>query len=196
MIVIVDCGMGNLHSVTGGLRRAGGEATIVTDAAAIDAADKVILPGDGHFGACMNAIDNQNLRDALVRAALNKPFLGICIGMQALFEASEEAPNVRGLSVFKGQARRLTAASKIPHIGWNTTVVTKTHRLLTNVNEQARFYFIHSYYLSPDEYTILTTEYGEPIAAAVARDNIIATQFHPEKSAQQGEKILKNFVAL
>lgn len=197
MIAVVDVGLGNLHSVEFGLRRAGGAVRMARTAADIDAAEKIVLPGDGHFAAAMRAIEQNNLRAALLRAAAAKPFLGICIGMQVLYEESGEAENCAGLGLFSGRVQKLSAAAKIPHIGWNTVRQTRPHPLLRGVPDGERFYFIHSYFCPPDENnTVATAEYGEIICAAAAKENIFAAQFHPEKSARYGAQILENFVAI
>ena len=195
-IAIVDCGMGNLHSVEAGLRRAGASAKIVDNAADIDSAQKVVLPGDGHFAACAREIDSRNLRAALLRAAASKPFLGICIGMQILYAGSDEAPDARGLSLLPGRVCKLpSAAGKIPHIGWNTTDL-RPHPLWAGVQNQSYFYFIHSFYAPPDETTIAQTHYGATFAAAAAKGHILAAQFHPEKSGKNGATVLANFTAI
>ncbi|MGI9306688.1 MAG: imidazole glycerol phosphate synthase subunit HisH [Gammaproteobacteria bacterium] len=194
MIAVVDCGMGNLHSVESGLRRAGGAPVITSAAEDIDRADKIVLPGDGHFAAAMCEINRRNLRAALLRAAEVKPFLGICIGMQVLYEGSDEAEDAPGLGLFRGRGRKLSAAKKIPHIGWNTVRQKRPHPILRGVPDGARFYFIHSYFCPPDN-AAATAEYGETIGAAAAQNNIFATQFHPEKSARHGARMLENFAA-
>ena len=194
MIALVNCGMGNLHSAAAGLRRAGGSVKITESAAEIELADKVVLPGDGHFAACMQEIEERGLRAALLRAAKQKPFLGICIGMQVLYEGSEEA-DLPGLGVLDGRLSKLPRSGRIPHIGWNTTQLCGAHAAFTGIVDETRFYYIHSYYASPDSWTVAQTEYGVPIAAAVAKDKLIAVQFHPEKSAAAGTKLLENFVA-
>ena len=196
MIAVVDCGMGNLHSVESGLRRAGGAVKMARAAADIDAAEKVVLPGDGHFAAAMREIDSHNFRAALLRAADAKPFLGICIGMQVLYEESEEAKDCAGLGLFCGRVQKLPAAVKVPHIGWNTVRQTRPHPLMRGIPDGERFYFIHSYFCPPDERTAATAEYGETIGAAAAKDNIFAAQFHPEKSARCGAQLLQNFAAI
>ncbi len=195
MIALVDCGMGNLHSANAGLRRAGGETKITSTAADIDKAEKIVLPGDGHFAAFMREIDARGLRESLLRAAKQKPFLGICIGMQVLYESSDESESP-GLGILQGRVRKLPTTQKIPHIGWNIARQTRTHPLMKGAPKDARFYFIHSYYAPPDEHTIAVAEYGEELTAAAAKDNIIAVQFHPEKSADDGATLLKNFVSM
>lgn len=196
-IVIVDCGMGNLHSIHAGLCRTGTRMpiTLSDKAADIAAAEKVVLPGDGHFDSCMKEIRRRGLCDELIRATREKPFLGICVGMQALYESSEEGAE-KGLGVLAGSVLGLPpTANKIPHMGWNETRRRKTHAILDNIPDDTRFYFIHSYYVPPDENCVAETEYGVSIAAVIGRDNLWATQFHPEKSGAHGIQILKNFVA-
>lgn len=195
-IALVDCGAGNLHSAEAGLRRAGASVCVASSAADIDSADKVVLPGDGHFAACIREINARGLRAALLRAAATKPFLGICIGMQVLYECSDESPNAAGLGLLPGRVQKFAAAKKIPHIGWNTTNAIRSHPVLRGVREGARFYFIHSYYCPLDDNAILSAEYGELFAAAAAKDNIVAVQFHPEKSASAGAQLLQNFAAI
>ncbi len=194
-IALVDCGAGNLHSAEAGLRRAGASVRITADSAAIDSADKIVLPGDGRFAAYMNEMDSRGLRAAILRALAAKPFLGICIGMQVLYEGSDEDPQTPGLGLLRGRVRRFADAPKVPHIGWNTTRAMRSHPLWRGVAEDERFYFIHSYYCPPDGDAIANAQYGESFAAAAAKNNIAAVQFHPEKSARAGEKLLRNFVA-
>lgn len=196
LIALVDCGIGNLHSAEAGLRRAGATVKITSSAADIDAADKVVLPGDGHFAECMSEIENRALRAPLLRAAKQKPFFGICIGMQVLYEGSEEAPQTPGLGLLKGRVRKLPPESgKIPHIGWNKVHPASPHSILAGISADARFYFIHTYACPQTEDTIAVAQYGTTFAAVAARDHILATQFHPEKSARQGEQLLRNFVS-
>lgn len=189
--------MGNLHSIHAGLCRTGTRMpiTLSDKAADIAAAEKVVLPGDGHFDSCMKEIRRRGLCDELIRATREKPFLGICVGMQALYESSEEGAE-KGLGVLAGSVLGLPpTANKIPHMGWNETRRRKTHAILDNIPDDTRFYFIHSYYVPPDENCVAETEYGVSIAAVIGRDNLWATQFHPEKSGAHGIQILKNFVA-
>lgn len=199
-IALVDCGAGNLHSAEAGLRRAGASVQITSSAADIDSADKVVFPGDGRFAAVMHSLEKRNLHSAVLRAAAQKPFLGICIGMQVLYESSEEDPDTPGLGLLRGRVRRFSSAPKVPHIGWNTirAASKNPHPLLRGIAEDEYFYFIHSYYCPADEDAdgdaIATAEYGETFAAAAAKDNIAAVQFHPEKSARAGETLLRNFV--
>lgn len=186
--------MGNLHSVAAGLRRAGASVQVSAHAADLDAAEKVVLPGDGHFGACMREMDARNLRGAVLRAARSKPVLGICIGMQVMYEGSEES-GAPGLGLLPGRLIRFPAsAGKVPHIGWNIASPCREHSLLRGLPAAARFYFVHSYCAPLGEDDILRARYGAPFAAAVAKGSVVATQFHPEKSASAGAALLKNFV--
>lgn len=197
MIAIIDYGAGNLHSVKNALDFLGAEAEITGDADKILKADKVILPGVGAFGDCMASLEKAGLVDVVRRAAKSgKPFLGICLGLQLMFEESEEAPGVKGLGIFKGKIVKIPEHGlKIPHMGWNNITITKKSKIL----EGSPFvYFVHSYYLETDDKELVSayTEYGQRLDIAVERDNIFATQFHPEKSGEEGMKILKRFTEL
>ena len=204
-IVVIDYGMGNLRSVSKALEHvAGGKEVIVTaDPALVAAAERVVFPGQGAMPDCMRELDARGLRPAVLAAAKDKPFLGICIGLQMLFEHSEEG-DVAGLGIFAGNVCRfptdkMLAADgqrlKVPHMGWNN-VGQKPHALWANIADQARFYFVHSYCVQPVDLALETgtTEYGVPFTCAVGRDNIFAVQFHPEKSARDGLQLLQNFV--
>lgn len=204
-IAVIDYGMGNLRSVSKALEHvSGGKDVIVTaDPAVVAAAERVVFPGQGAMPDCMRELDARGLRPAVLAAAKEKPFLGICIGLQMLFEHSEEG-NVAGLGVFAGDVKRFPDDKmqdaqglrlKVPHMGWNR-LQQKPHALWANVAEGARFYFVHSYCVQPADASVVTgtTEYGVPFTCAVGRDNIFAVQFHPEKSAQDGLQLLKNFV--
>jgi imidazole glycerol-phosphate synthase subunit HisH len=204
-IAVIDYGMGNLRSVSKALEHvAAGKKVIVTaDPAVVAAAERVVFPGQGAMPDCMRELDARGLRPAVLAAAQDKPFLGICIGLQMLFEHSEEG-NVAGLGVFAGEVRRfpdekMFAADglrlKVPHMGWNR-LQQKPHALWSGIADGARFYFVHSYCVQPTDPAVVTgtAEYGVPFTCAVGRDNIFAVQFHPEKSAQDGLQLLKNFV--
>ncbi|WP_416336530.1 imidazole glycerol phosphate synthase subunit HisH [Dechloromonas sp. A34] len=197
--------MGNLRSVSKALEHvAGGKQIIVTaDPAVVAAAERVVFPGQGAMPDCMRELDARGLRPAVLAAAKDKPFLGICIGLQMLFEHSEEG-NVAGLGVFAGEVKRFPDARmvgvdgqrlKVPHMGWNC-LQQKPHALWAKIADGARFYFVHSYCVQPADSSVVTgtAEYGIPFTCAVGRDNIFAVQFHPEKSAQDGLQLLKNFV--
>ncbi len=194
-IVIVDYGMGNLHSAHKALVKVGGEVIVSSDAEIIAQADKVVFPGVGAFGDCMANLESAGLIP-VVRRALNsgKPFLGICIGAQLLFEGSEEAPGVAGLGFFKGQVKKLVTKEKIPHMGWNKLSLKSASPLLSQA-EGKYVYFVHSYHAVPEDKSIITATcaYGTEITAAVGKDNVQAVQFHPEKSSTVGLEILQRF---
>jgi glutamine amidotransferase len=204
-IAVIDYGMGNLRSVSQALEHvAGGKEVVVTaDPAVVAGAERVVFPGQGAMPDCMRELDARGLRAAVLQAARDKPFLGICIGLQMLFEHSAEG-DVAGLGVFAGDVRRFPDEKmvdrsgqrlKVPHMGWNR-VQQKPHALWAAIADGARFYFVHSYCVQPADPSVVTgtTEYGIPFTCAVGRDNIFAVQFHPEKSAQDGLRLLKNFV--
>lgn len=205
-IAVVDYGMGNLRSVWQALVHVaeGREVVVTADPAQVAAAERVVFPGQGAMPDCMAELDARNLRQAVLDAARNKPFLGICIGQQMLFEHSEEG-NVAGLGVFAGAVRRFPAERmlsphgeklKVPHMGWNQVAQTRAHPLWEGIADSSRFYFVHSYCVVPNDAAgiVGTTDYGLPFTSAVARDNIFAIQCHPEKSAQAGLKLLSNFI--
>lgn len=201
MLAIIDYGAGNLHSVKNALDFLGTQSQITDDPAVIDSADKVILPGVGAFGDAMGSIREKGLDRAIIRAAESgKPFLGICLGLQLMFEQSEEAPGVPGLGIFQGRFVRIPKKPglKIPHMGWNSLRVVKESKILKNIGDEPFVYFVHSYYLKADNNDIVSayTTYGENLDIAVEQDNIFATQFHPEKSGKTGMTILKNFLSL
>lgn len=199
-VVVVDTGMGNVRSVMHALERAGAMPTHTREHAAVMAADRIVVPGQGHFGDCARAFDGA-LGDS-VRAFLEtgRPYLGICLGMQILFDESEEAPGLRGLGVVPGRVRRFPAgmhgadgsALKVPHMGWSQ--VRSTHAF---VDDEAWLYFVHSYYCDPSDPkdVVVGAEHGVPFAAAVARGPMFGCQFHPEKSQDAGAKLLERFLA-
>ena len=205
-IAVIDYGMGNLRSVWQALVHvADGKEIIVTaDPDVVAGAERVVFPGQGAMPDCMRELDERGLRSAVIDAAQTKPFLGICIGLQMLFEQSEEG-NVPGLGIFAGPVRRFPAGKmvgasgeklKVPHMGWNRVSQTRSHALWNGIEDGARFYFVHSYFVDPVDRACIagTTDYGIPFTSAVARDNIFAIQCHPEKSAQAGLALLSNFV--
>ncbi len=201
MIAIIDYDAGNVKSVEKALQFLGEEAVLTRDKELLLSADKVILPGVGAFGNAMDKLRQYGLVDVIHQiVAKGTPFLGICLGLQLMFESSEETPGVEGLGLLKGKIVRIPEESglKVPHIGWNDLQFPKESRLFKDFNGGEYVYFVHSYYLqAEDEKDVAaTTEYGVHIHAAVERDNIFACQFHPEKSADVGLKILRNFVAL
>ena len=194
-IVIIDYGMGNLHSVNKAMLSVGAKVTISSDPKEVVAADKVILPGVGAFGDCMKNLESYHLVES-INEVINKgkPFIGICLGLQLLFEGSEETPQIKGLGIFQGQVEKIKTAYKIPHMGWNKLEIQNDAKLLKDVNNEF-VYFVHSYHAQPKDKSIVTAtcDYGTEIVAAVGRGNVQAVQFHPEKSSQTGLKILKAF---
>lgn len=202
-IAIVDYGRGNLHSVHSGLEKAvelsGVDAKVVltSDPEVIAAADKVVFPGVGAMGDCYQQLLNSNLDAAVREAFKSKPFLGVCVGMQVLFETGEENGGSDGLGFVKGKVVKFAAEQglKVPHMGWNE-VFHNDHPLFEGIPQAARFYFVHSYKVQPADIAVQQAhcEYGGQFTAAVGADNWFATQFHPEKSHQWGLKLLSNFV--
>ncbi|MBO4626798.1 MAG: imidazole glycerol phosphate synthase subunit HisH [Lachnospiraceae bacterium] len=200
MIAIVDYDAGNIRSVENALNSLGLENVVTDDAALIRGADRVILPGVGAFGDAMKKLLDRGLTDVIREVAATKPFLGICLGLQLLFEESEEAPGVEGLGILPGKIVRIPEGGgrKIPHIGWNDLSMPKESPLFAGVPAGSYVYFVHSYYLQAGEISDVaaTTEYGVTIHAAVQRGSLCACQFHPEKSGDVGMKILMNFAGI
>jgi glutamine amidotransferase len=197
MIAIVDYGMGNLRSVEKGFQKVGIDARIVTDARAIDDARGVVLPGVGAFRDCMLNLASHNLIDSIMKSIeKGKPYLGICLGLQVLFTESEEFGHSKGLDVFKGKVPRFPEGKlKVPHMGWNSIKIQRRPPILDGISDGEYFYFVHSYYVAPEDEDIIatTTDYGIEFTSMVWRDNVFAVQFHPEKSQTMGLKILENF---
>lgn len=201
MIAIIDYDAGNLKSVEKALTYLGEESVITGDARTILEADKVILPGVGAFGDAMENLQKRELDKVIKEVCMkNTPFLGICLGLQLLFESSEESPQAEGLGILKGQILRIPDKEglKIPHIGWNSLTLQHQGRLFEGLEEHPYVYFVHSYYLKAEEEQIVkaVTDYSTCIHASVEKGNIFACQFHPEKSSSTGLKILKNFAQL
>lgn len=202
MIGIVDYGIGNLRSVQKAFQHVGGEAVFVRTPEEIARVDALVLPGVGNFGDCVRSLAKSGMwDDVLAWAKSERPFFGICVGYQMLFDSSEEAPGEKGLGVFVGEVRKFSAQHglKIPQIGWNTVTVRQPDApLLSGIASGDFVYFVHSYYAAPRDTSLiaLETTYGDTFAAAVARGNLLATQFHPEKSQRAGLQMLKNFVEL
>lgn len=201
MTAIIDYGAGNLHSVKNALDFLGEQSVITGDPEVISAADRVILPGVGAFGDAMACMEKAGLVDAVKEAASSgKPFLGICLGLQLLFEQSEEKSGVDGLGIFGGKVVKIPSADglKIPHMGWNSLEIPKESKILRDLGDNPFVYFVHSYYILPDDENDISayTAYGARLGVAVERGNVFATQFHPEKSGETGMKILKNFISL
>lgn len=203
-IAVVDYGMGNLRSVQQAVRKVAPHASVsvTDDAKVIAAASRVVFPGQGAMRDCMREMDARGLRQAVLDAARNKPFFGICIGLQMLFEHSAEG-DVPGLGVLPGEVVRFGAdlkdaqgnKLKVPHMGWNQ-VHHGEHVMWNGISQDARFYFVHSYYVQPRDAALVqaTSDYPQPFVCAVARDNLFAVQFHPEKSAAAGLRLLQNFI--
>lgn len=202
MIGIVDYGMGNLRSVAKALEHVGATVEVTSDAARLAAADSLVLPGVGAFGRCMENLTAAGLSDVVVDfARSDRPFLGICVGMQILFEESEEFGPVAGLGILPGRVRRIRSEDPsltIPHMGWNRIRMRNRPPHLRGVIDDAFVYFVHSYAVECDldQLAATTTDYGVEFASSVWRDNVFATQFHPEKSQAVGLRILENFAAL
>jgi glutamine amidotransferase len=196
VIAVVDYGIGNLGSVTKGFRRAGADVELTGDPAALRQADALVLPGDGAFAAAMAEIEGRGLT-ALLREAVERgtPLLGICIGMQLLFEESEEHGQNRGLGILPGRVRRFEGDLPVPHMGWNTLRARRPHPVLEGIEDGSHVYFVHSYYCdAPDEVVIAASDYGREFPAIVGRGNVLGLQFHPEKSQGIGLRLAANFV--
>ncbi len=197
MIAIVDYGMGNLRSVEKGFLRVGVNSVVTSSQEIINTAKAVVLPGVGAFKDCMKNLTDLALTEAIVRSIeKGKPFLGICLGLQLLFSESEEFGRCKGLDVFRGGVVRFQEDGlKIPHMGWNSIQIVKDNPLLKDIPDNAYFYFVHSYYVLPDDRDIISTvtDYGSAFTSMVWKDNVFATQFHPEKSQELGLKLLRNF---
>ena len=197
-IVIIDYGMGNLRNVQKGFERAGFEARVTRSKKEIGGASGLVLPGVGAFRDCMENLERYGLVEPILRSIeKGKPFLGICLGLQILFTASEEFGSHRGLDVIKGKVVKFKAdpEHKVPHMGWNTIEKTKEVPWLEGVENDDFFYFVHSYYVVPEEkkWVSTVTSYGIPFASSISKENIFATQFHPEKSQRKGLRILERF---
>lgn len=201
MIAVIDYDAGNIKSVEKALTVLGETAVITRDKETILRADKVVLPGVGAFGDAMEKLRRYHLEEIIKEVVSRKtPFLGICLGLQLLFESSEEAPGVDGLGILKGRIIKIpdNTGLKVPQIGWNSLKFPNSGRLFQGIREDSYVYFVHSYYLQADEPEIVTaaTEYVVQIHASVEKDNVFACQFHPEKSSDVGLQLLRNFVAL
>lgn len=197
MTALIDYGVGNLYSVAKAVSFVGGYVKITSDAEDLKRAEKIILPGVGAFGDCMKNLEATGLIPTILEQIAAKKFLlGICVGLQILFEKSEESPNVKGLGIFKGEVKKISAENlKIPHMGWNAVNFGES-KIFAGLKNNSYFYFVHSYHAAPLDKNLIsaTSDYGEKITAAVESENIFATQFHPEKSGDVGLKVLKNFI--
>lgn len=201
MIVVVDYGMGNLRSVQKGFEKVGGNAVISRDTKEIMRADRLVLPGVGAFPECMKNLTRLDLVEPILEfIESGRPFLGICLGLQLLFDESEEFGGHDGLGVIPGKVKEFdrNMGLKIPHMGWNQVYSAKEVPIFRGIEEGSFFYFVHSFYVDPDDPsdTAAETEYGIKFTCATARDNIYATQFHPEKSQELGLRLLRNFANL
>ena len=195
MISILDYGAGNLRSVENTLGAIGAEYELVREAEGLRRAEKIILPGVGHFGQMMRALDEMRVRDTLVeRIEGGVPFFGICLGLQALFESSEEAPEARGLALFPGRIEKFRGEARVPHMGWNSLERTRESRLLAGTGDAPYVYFANSFYASAVSDSSAVCNYGVKFSAVIERANINAVQFHPEKSGAVGLQIVRNFV--
>jgi imidazole glycerol phosphate synthase glutamine amidotransferase subunit len=195
MIAVIDYGAGNLRSVANALDAAGASYALASTPESLTNAEKIILPGVGHFGQMMRALDDLNLRGVLIdRIESGVPFLGICLGMQALFEGSDEAPDVTGLGIFPGRSARFPKTVRVPHMGWNQVSRQSSSKLMAAFQDDPWFYFAHSFYIPQNETTAALCEYALPYSAAIERENIFGVQFHPEKSADSGQLLLRGFL--
>jgi len=205
-VAVVDYGMGNLRSVSKAVEHVAPDSRVevTSDPAHVGEADRVVFPGQGAMPDCMREMDSRGLRPAVLAAARSRPFLGICIGLQMLFERSDEG-GVEGLGLLPGTVRRFPDSAmvdsegrrlKVPHMGWNRVKQAKSHPVWSGIDDLSRFYFVHSYFPQTGDGALVegTTEYGVPFTCAVARDNIFAVQFHPEKSNTAGLRLLANFL--
>ncbi len=195
MLTILDYGGGNIGSLIAALRRRGAHFALSDDPLALETATAVILPGDGAFGATMQALQKRGLDRAIVRhIESGRAFLGICVGMQVLFEESDEFGASKGLGILRGRISRFTDAPRVPHMGWNRLEITGDHPFVSRLGEDEYAYFLHSYRAPVGGDTVAACSHGERFSAIVARDNIMATQFHPEKSQRTGARLLDNFL--
>lgn len=204
-IALLDYGMGNLHSASKALAVVGAEVSITNDPKVIQAADKIVFPGVGAMRDCMAEMREQGIDEVVRDAVFNKPVMAICVGMQALFTESLENVRTPCLDIITGQVKQFDPTwtdergdtIKIPHMGWNTiTNMDRSHPLWQGIDDHAHFYFVHSYYCAPEDESVVAAncDYGQPFCASVIKDNLFATQFHPEKSHDDGLRLLKNFV--
>jgi len=206
-IAVVDYGMGNLRSVVNALQAVGGErdrVLLTSDPRKIDESDRIVFPGQGAARDCMRAIDEHGLRESILAAAGSRPFLGICMGLQVLIDFSEENQGTRCLGVYPGQVTYFGDSHrdargvklKVPHMGWNRVRQARAHPLWHSIDDDSRFYFVHSYYLETEDPALVaaTTDYGIRFTSAIARDNLFALQCHPEKSSDSGLQLLRNFI--
>ncbi len=194
MIAIIDYGAGNLASIANGFRKIGADTRITDDPSTLKDADAIVLPGVGAFGDAMGKLGGfgQTINDEV---SSGKPFLGVCLGIQLLMQTSDESPGIEGLGLFKGTCKRFKTELKVPHMGWNTITKTKDTYLLEGIDDGEFFYFVHSYYVVPNDKGIIAaeTQYDITFPSILSHKNVHATQFHPEKSSEKGLRILENF---
>lgn len=196
MIAIVDYGMGNLRSVEKGFKKVGVDAKVTSSPRDVENARAVVLPGVGAFRDCIRNLTDLSLTDAIAKSIQKgKPYLGICLGLQVLFSESEEFGRCKGLDIFRGKVVRFQIKEKVPHMGWNNVRIVKKPPILSAVPDESFFYFVHSYYVVPDDKEVIaaTTDYGVSFTSMIWKDNVFATQFHPEKSQGLGLKVLAGF---
>ena len=206
-VAVIDYGMGNIRSVSKALEYVGGDSQVIVtyDPERILLAERIVLPGVGALRDCMTEIQRLELDDVIKECVHSKPFLGICLGMQALLDYSSENQGIRGLGMIPGRVLHFNERShsqsnsarlKVPHMGWNEVKQLKNHKMWQNIEQDSRFYFVHSYFVEPDSSDILVgaTDYGGSFASAIAKQNIFAVQFHPEKSQRAGLELLANFM--
>ncbi len=197
MTTIVDYGAGNLRSVQNTLEELGAPYVVTNGPEIVTRAAKLILPGVGHFGQMMQALDRLDLRNILIeKIRSGTSFLGICVGLQCLFESSEESPGANGLAIFPGQVKRFNGPLRVPHMGWNSLDQIRPSRLLSNLSGEVFTYFAHSYYAPVVDATAVTCTYVQLYTAVIEQENLYAVQFHPEKSGSAGLQVLKNFIEL
>lgn len=196
-IAVIDYGGGNVGSLLAALERRGASFALTEDPGDVERAEAAILPGDGAFAATVGALHERGLDGAIRRTiAAGRPFLGICVGMQVLFASSDEYGGAAGLGIVPGHVRRFTRAPRVPHMGWNDLAIERAHPFVDGLASGAWAYFLHSYRVAETDSLVASCEYGERFAAVVARDNVMATQFHPEKSRTTGARLLDNFLRI
>ncbi len=197
-IAIIDYGMGNIKSVENSFKNSGATVKVTSDPEVIRSADAVVLPGVGAYRDAYNNLEKMGLIEPIYANIRKKPFLGICLGMQLLFEYSLENGKNRGLGIFKGFVERIPPGVKIPHMGWNQLEIKKESKLLKDIKSRENFYFVHSYHIVPEDKSLIssTTDYGTDLVASIEEDNIFGFQFHPEKSSTIGQQLIKNFISL
>jgi len=196
MIAIVDYGMGNLRSVEKGFKKVGVDAKVTSSPKDVENASAVVLPGVGAFRDCIRNLTDLSLTEAIANSIKKgKPYLGICLGLQVLFSESEEFGRCKGLDIFRGKVVRFQISEKVPHMGWNNVKIVRRPPILSVVPDDSFFYFVHSYYVVPDDGDVIaaTTDYGVNFTSMIWKDNVFATQFHPEKSQNLGLKVLAGF---